>query len=133
MAKKKVNSDNAKKIVDAIVAGMQEKKAHNITIIDLKDISNPLADFFVICSGNSDKQVDAISDSVERFTFLNEKEEPWRTEGKTTNEWVILDYINVVAHIFTEKTRQFYGLEDLWGDGKIELIKEPTGLKTLNN
>jgi ribosome-associated protein len=103
---------------------MKEKKANRIITIDLRDISNPLADFFVICSGTSDKQVDAISDSVERFTFLQQNEGPWRTEGKNNFEWVILDYVNVVAHIFLENKRDFYGLEELWGDGKITEIED---------
>lgn len=103
---------------------MQEKKANNITIIDLRHISNPLADYFVICSGNSDKQVDAITDSIEKFTFLEVNEEPWKVEGKNSMEWVILDYFNVVAHVFTEKKREFYGLEELWGDGKITVVED---------
>lgn len=124
MTKKKSAVGNAEEIVDAIVAGMKEKKANRIVIIDLRNISNPLADFFVICSGNSDRQVDAISESVEKFTFLQQNEDPWRTEGKTNFEWVILDYVNVVAHIFMENKRDFYGLEELWGDGKITVIED---------
>lgn len=133
MTKNKSKKDNAKEVLDAIVGGMQEKKADNLVVIDLRKISNPLADYFVICSGSSDKQVDAISDSVEKFTFLEAKENPWHVEGKNNNEWVILDYINVVAHIFIDKKREFYGLEELWGDGKITYVQEPIAIKELNN
>lgn len=129
MTKNKSTNDNANEIVNAIIAGMQEKKAKKIVLIDLRKISNPLADFFVICSGTSDKQVDAISESVERFTFLDQKEDPYRTEGKNNFEWVILDYINVVAHVFTEKMRDFYGLEELWGDGKITTFEDEVEVK----
>lgn len=124
MTKKKSHSDNSDKLVESIVAGMQEKKANRITVIDLKNISNPLADYFVICSGSSDRQVEAITDSVEKFTFLEQEEEAWRTEGKNNYEWVILDYINVVAHVFLENKREFYGLEDLWGDGKVKVYED---------
>ena len=133
MAKKNPKNDNAQQIVDAIIEGMQEKKAKNIVLIDLRNISNPLADFFVICSGSSDRQVDAISESVERFAYLKSGEDPWRTEGKNSFEWVILDYINVVAHIFTEKKREFYGLEELWGDGKIKVYEDLDEVKEINN
>ncbi len=133
MTKKKFTNDNANEIVNAIIAGMQEKKAKKIVLIDLRQISNPLADYFVICSGTSDKQVDAISESIEKFTYLNEKEEPWRTEGKNNFEWVILDYINVVAHIFTDKMRDFYALEELWGDGKVTVFEDEAEIKEINN
>ena len=133
MTKKKSTNDNATEIVNAIIAGMQDKKAKKIVLIDLRQIANPIADYFVICSGTSDKQVDAISDSIEKFTFLKEKEDPWRTEGKNNFEWVILDYINVVAHVFTDSMRDFYGLEDLWADGKITVFEDETEIKELKN
>jgi ribosome-associated protein len=128
LSKKKSSKIESQKLVDAIVAGMQEKKGNKVTVIDLNNIANPLADFFVICSGNSDKQVDAISESVEKFTLLQASENPWRTEGKRSNEWVILDYVNVVAHVFQDKKRSFYGLEELWGDGRITVYDDATNI-----
>jgi ribosome-associated protein len=104
---------------EAIVYGMKEKKAFDITIIDLKSIKNAVADYFIICSGNSDTQVDAIKDSIENEVYKITSQNPWHKEGGTNNEWVLLDYVDVVAHIFHKDKRRFYSLEELWGDAKI--------------
>lgn len=115
----KVKKDiDSQVLCDAIVEGMQENKAKDITVLDLRGISNAVCDFFVICSGESSTQVDGISNSVTRFTRKQLQEKPWHTEGKTNSEWVLLDYINVVAHIFYKEARPFYDLEDLWADAK---------------
>jgi ribosome-associated protein len=108
----------SRELCDAIVEGMQENKAKDIVVLDLRGISNAVCDFFVICSGDSSTHVDGISSSVTRFTRKELKEKPWHTEGKTNSEWILLDYINVVAHIFYKEARQFYDLEDLWADAK---------------
>jgi len=114
-AKKDVDS---KKLCDAIVEGMQENKAKNITVLDLREIGNAVCDYFVICSGESSTQVDGVSSSVMRHTRKVLKEKPWHIEGKNNAEWVLLDYVNVVAHIFYKDARPFYDLEDLWADAK---------------
>jgi ribosome-associated protein len=115
----KVKKDvNSQKLCDAIVEGMQENKAKDIVVLDLRNIPNAVCDFFVICSGESNTQVDGISTSVTRFTRKELKEKPWHIEGKTNSEWILLDYINVVAHIFYKDARPFYDLEDLWADAK---------------
>lgn len=111
-----VNSDELSKIV---VKGMQEKKAMDIVIIDLKEIKNAVADYFIIGSGNSDTQVDAISDSIEEQVYKNTKQDPWHKEGKNNKEWILLDYVDVVAHVFKKDKRSFFALEDLWGDAKV--------------
>ena len=98
---------------------MQEKKASDIVVMDLRKIKNAVADFFIICSGNSDKQLDAISDSIDAEVFKKFEENPWHTEGKNNKEWMLLDYINVVAHVFRKDRRAFYALERLWGDADI--------------
>ena len=97
MAKKRKGA-SAEKLSDVIVKGMQEKKATDIIVMDLRKIKNAVADFFVICSGSSDKQLDAISDSIDAEVFKALKENPWHTEGKNKKEWMLLDYIDVVAH-----------------------------------
>ena len=102
-----------------IVTGMQEKKAEDIVVLDLRKIQNSVADFFVICTGNSDTQVDAISNSVEEFVFKADDQDPWHIEGKSSRDWVLIDYVDVVAHVFKEGTREFFKLEDLWGDAKV--------------
>ena len=123
MAKKK-RAGNSEMLSDVIVKGMQEKKASDIVILDLRKLNNAIADFFVICSGNSDKQLDAIADSVDEEVYKALKENPWHIEGKNNKEWMLLDYINVVAHIFRKDRREFYALERLWGDAGVTEIDE---------
>lgn len=121
MAKKRKGT-NSETLSGVIVKGMQEKKASDIVVMDLRKIKNAVADFFVICSGNSDKQLDAISDSIDAEVFKKFQENPWHTEGKNNKEWMLLDYINVVAHVFRKDRREFYALERLWGDADITEI-----------
>ncbi len=122
MRKKTVTEQESLK--DLIVNGMKEKKASRITIIDLKSIKNAVADYFILCTGNSDTQVDAISDSIEKEVYKSTSVNPYRTEGKNNKEWVLIDYVDVVAHVFKDETRKFYALEDLWGDAKIINIED---------
>ena len=105
-------------LCDTIVEGMQENKAQDIVILDLRDITTAVADFFVICSGESSTQVDGITSSVVRHARKEIQERPWHTEGKGTSEWVLIDYVTVVAHVFYKTAREFYDLEDLWADAK---------------
>ncbi|MEY3084444.1 MAG: ribosome silencing factor [Bacteroidota bacterium] len=106
----------------AIVEGMQENKAKEIVVLDLRNLSSAVCDYFVICSGESSTQVDGISNAVNRFTRKALKEKPWHVEGKSNSEWILLDYISVVAHIFYKDARHFYQLEDLWSDAERENI-----------
>ncbi len=123
MTKKKKQADS-EKLSKAIVSGMQEKKASEIVVMDLREIKNAVADFFIVCSGSSDKQLDAIAGSIDDEVFKKLKENPWQMEGRSNKEWVILDYINVVAHIFRKDRRQFYSIEKLWGDAKITEVED---------
>lgn len=123
MPKKKKGLDS-EKLSQIIVDGMQEKKAADIVVMDLRKVKNAVADFFVICSGNSDKQLEAIADSVDEQVYKTLKEKPWHVEGKNNKEWMILDYISVVTHIFRRDRREFYALEKLWGDAEITEIEE---------
>jgi len=115
---KVIKDVNSQVLCDTIVEGMQENKAKDITILDLREIKNSVCDFFVICSGESSTQVDGISTSITRHTRKEIQEKPWHIEGKTNSEWILLDYINVVAHVFYKDARPFYDLEDLWADAK---------------
>lgn len=117
MRKNKKDKDSAI-LCDAIVEGMQENKAKDIVVMDLRSIENAVCDFFVICSGESSTQVEGISNSVTRHTRKTLQEKPWHIEGKTNSEWILLDYINVVAHVFYKDARPFYDIEDLWADAK---------------
>ena len=122
MAKKK--QQDAKKLADLVVKGMQEKKAADILVMDLRKVKNAVADFFVICSGGSDKQLDAIAESVDAEVYKALKENPWHVEGKSNKEWMLLDYFDVVAHIFRKDRRDFFALEKLWGDAEIIEIQD---------
>jgi len=123
MAKKRKGT-NSEALSQTIVKGMQEKKATDIVVMDLRKVKNAVADFFVICSGNSDRQLDAIADSIDQEVFKVFKENPWHTEGKNNKEWMLLDYIDVVAHVFKKDRRSFYALERLWGDADISEISD---------
>jgi len=122
--KKKKGTSESEKLAEVIVKGMQEKKASEIVVMDLRDVKNAVTDFFIVCSGNSDKQLSAIADGIDEFVQKELKENPWHSEGKNNKEWMLLDYINVVAHIFRKDRREFFALEQLWGDAKITEIED---------
>jgi ribosome-associated protein len=105
-----------------IVEGMEDKKASEILVMDLRNIKNSVSDFFVLCSGNSDTQLEAIAESIEEHVSKAGENGPWKSEGKSSGQWILMDYVNVVAHIFLKDKRQYYGLEDLWGDAKFTRI-----------
>ncbi len=113
---KKTAKSPSEKLCDAIVEGMQENKAKEIVVLDLRELDGAITEFFVICSGDSDTHVDGISNSINRYVQKNLKEKPWNIEGKTNSDWVLLDYVNVVGHVFYQETRSFYDIEDLWSD-----------------
>ncbi len=103
-------------LVDSIVKGIQEVKGKDIVHLDLRDVPNTVSDHFIVCHGDSTTQVDAIHRSVERFALELANDKPWHTEGTTNSEWVLLDFVDVVVHIFHRDKRGYYALEDLWGD-----------------
>ena len=98
------------------------KKAHAVTIMDLRKVTD-MADFFVVCSGDSDTQVKAIADAVVDGMELAGVE-AWHREGLTERQWVLLDYVDVVVHVFHKEARKFYGLEKLWGDAKTVAVED---------
>ncbi len=104
-----------------VAQGMYERKAENIRILDMRKIAGASADFFVISHASNDKQVEAIAKSAEEEVKKKLRENPLHREGFENLEWILLDYFNVVAHIFLEEKRDFYGIEQLWGDAK-ELV-----------
>lgn len=131
--KKKVVSKRPKKsstplqtsgLLEAVVEGMREKKAKNIMILDLNKIENRVTDFFVICDADSNTHVNSIADSVEEIVEKLAKERAFHTEGHQNGEWILLDYINVVVHVFLREAREHYNIEGLWGDAEITLIND---------
>lgn len=122
MPKKKIAKIDLK---DAIINGMQEKKANKITVLDLRKLKSAMADYFIICHATSDKQVNAIADSVEEIVRKQTGEKPWHVEGSEQSDWILLDYFDIVVHVFKEEMRDFYAIEELWGDADISVIAEP--------
>ena len=108
---------NSKKLSNIIAKSMKDKKAKEVSIINLEKIKNSICDYFVICSGNSDIQLDSIAENIEKKVYENTNEKQWKKEGEFNKEWLILDFVNVVAHIFLKEKRYHYNLDKLWGDG----------------
>jgi len=107
-----------------IVKGIQEKKGKDIVIIDLQSIKHAICDYFIICTGTSETHVDTIADSVEKEVIEGNKERPWHREGFENKEWILLDYVDIVVHIFKQEVRSHYKLEELWGDAVITRIED---------
>ena len=116
MAKKK--EPKTKQFADAVVEGIQEKKGKNITILDLTELEHTITDYFVICEGDSNVHVDAVSDSVEDYIREKLSEKPYHVEGRENAQWILIDYVDVVVHVFQHSVRDFYNLESLWADAK---------------
>ena len=112
------NQADADQIVAEIIKGMEEVKGQEIEILDLRSIENTVCDYFVICSGTSNTQVNAIVNSVQKIVSKSLKEKPWHIEGSDNAEWVLMDYVHVVVHVFQKHIREFYDIEGLWGDAK---------------
>ncbi len=109
-------------LLDEIVHGIENVKGEDIQVLDLREIDNTPCDYFVICSGNSNTQVSAIVGSVQKNVSKLLKEKPFHTEGSDVAEWVLIDYVNVVVHVFQKQIREYYNIEELWGDAKTTQI-----------
>lgn len=119
MTKNLVTTDD---LISVIIKGIDDVKGEDIQLLDLREIDNTVCDYFVICSGNSNTQVNAISGSVQKNVSKELKDKPWHVEGQNNAEWILMDYVNVVVHIFQKQVREFYDIESLWGDAKITEI-----------
>ncbi len=122
MVKNKVISESAY-ISELAIHGIQEKKGNDIVRLDLRNIFSSVSDYFVICHADSSTQVRAIAASIEEEIYKVLKQDPWRKEGLEYGEWILLDYINVVVHILRTDKREYYGVEDLWGDAEVKSYK----------
>jgi ribosome-associated protein len=116
--------DEIKKLVETITKGIQEKKGSNIVIADLSALDGAICKYFVICQGNSPTQVEAITDSVEEFVRLNAGEKPVKIVGRENAQWVAMDYVDVIVHIFLPDIREYYNLENLWQDAPLTRIPD---------
>lgn len=106
-------------LVEAVVEGMREKKGKHITLLNLKNIENRVTDYFVICDADSSIHVNSIADSIEEVVQKLTGEKAYHSEGRQNSEWILVDYINVVAHVFKREMREHYNIEGLWGDAEI--------------
>lgn len=114
---------------DAIIKGIADKKGKNIVCLNMSNIAESLCDYFVICEGDSSVQVDTIARSVEEEVFKATGEEVYHHEGYENAEWILLDYVDVIVHIFQPQVRSFYNLESLWADAVNEEIILEKGYK----
>ncbi|RFZ92589.1 ribosome silencing factor [Mucilaginibacter conchicola] len=122
MVKSKVINESTY-LSELAIHGMQEKKGNDLVRLDLRNINSSVADYFVVCHADSATQVKAIANSVEDEIYKALQIEPWRKEGLEYGEWILLDYVDVVIHVFRTDKREFYGVEDLWGDAEIQSYK----------
>ena len=114
---------NSEILTDIIVNGILEKKGLEIKVLDMRKIGNAITDFYIICHGTSGRQVDSISDSIEELVRTQLEEKPICVEGRSQAEWILIDFANVIVHIFQEDVRALYALEDLWADAQVKTIE----------
>ncbi|MDD8019226.1 MAG: ribosome silencing factor [Bacteroidota bacterium] len=112
----------SKTLAKNIADGALSKKAHDVAIMDLKKLTT-MTDYFVVCSVDSDTQARAVADAI-KHTTMEKGEVPVRKEGYSDGKWVLLDYVDVVVHVFHKDVRPFYNLEKLWGDAKFEYVTD---------
>lgn len=114
---------NPEEIVRTAIDAMVDKKGAEIISLDLRHIPNAVCDYFVICHGTSTVHVEAIAEGVLEKLLHECNERPWHKEGMDHAEWILVDYVNIVVHVFLEEKRRFYNLEDLWADAKKAIIE----------
>ena len=120
MQKGKASADE---LIALILQGIEEVKGNDINILDLREIENTVCDYFVICNGTSNTHVNAIVGSIQKTVSKAIKDKPWHVEGEDNAEWVLMDYVNVVVHVFQKQIREYYDIEGLWGDAKFTTIE----------
>jgi ribosome-associated protein len=123
MSQNNIGTDS-EQLSQVVMAGMQEKKAKDIVVMDLRGLEGASSDFLVVSTGTSPTHVRSIKESIQKAVFKATQSHCKNIEGAEEGEWVLLDYFNVVAHVFQQEKRDFYGLEALWGDAKITRIED---------
>lgn len=115
---------NSREKLDLVLEALKEKKAKEIITINLEKAENAICDYFVVCHGDSTTQVDALHDSVSRKIKKKLHTNPHHVEGVNNSLWILMDYFDIVVHIFLDEKRSFYNLEEVWADGNIEKIED---------
>ena len=109
-------------LISNIISGIDNVKGLDVSLLDLRDIENTVCSYFVVCTGSSNNHVNAIVSSIQKSVSKELKEKPFHTEGNDNAEWVLMDYVNVVVHVFQKQIREYYNIEELWGDAKTTKI-----------
>ena len=109
-------NSNADQLITTIISGIEDVKGKEIILLDLREIENTVCDYFIICEGTSNTQVNAIVSSIQKQVSKTTKDKPWHIEGTDNAEWILMDYVNVVVHVFKKHIREYYDIESLWGD-----------------
>ena len=134
--KKATRLNRNSKILKEIIKAIQDKKGEHVVTLDLKKIPEAVSDFFIVCEASSTVQVKAIADWIEVQVKKNCGEIPYRHEGRSASQWVLIDYVNVVVHVFLSETRKFYKLEEMWSDAVADEqtaeipVKKPKTIKS---
>ena len=115
---------NSKELIEQVVEAIQDKKGKNIVIADMTGLGNTICDYFVICEGNSNTQVSAITDSIWEGLIDKFGHKPFAVDGQRNSQWVAMDYCEVFVHIFLPEVRAFYDIEHLWADAKLQYIPD---------
>ena len=110
-------------LTDKIIEAIQDTKGEDVLVFDLSNIENAVAETFIICSGNSNTQVSAIAEKIKKKVRNDLQERPWHVEGTENAMWVLVDYVTTVVHVFQKEAREYYDIEELWGDAKITKIE----------
>jgi ribosome-associated protein len=116
-----VKSKITNTLLQTIITGIQEMKGKEIVSLDFTPVANSVCNYFIICNGDSNTHVNAIANSVDEYTKNKLNVSAWHIEGRENSHWVILDFADIVVHIFQTQYRQYYNLEDLWADCKLQL------------
>ena len=109
-------NSNADQLITTIISGIEDVKGKEIILLDLREIENTVCDYFIICEGTSNTQVNAIVSSIQKQVSKTTKDKPWHIEGTDNAEWILMDYVNVVVHVFQKHIREYYDIESLWWD-----------------
>lgn len=115
-------SNSADNLITQILLGIDHVKGVEVNLLDLRNIENTVCDYFIVCTGTSNTHVSAIVGSVQKTVSKTLREKPYHTEGHDNGEWVLMDYVDVVVHVFQKQIREYYNIEELWGDAKTTLI-----------
>lgn len=130
--KKKKNNSNTDELLKNIIEAILDKKGKNVVSLEIGSLPNAVCKYFVICNADSTTQVSAIADNIEDRVLQNMKEKVYRSAGYENSIWIVMDYVDIVVHVFQTEWRNFYRLEDLWADAKVQHHNEPETPPTFN-